>query len=80
MQMGHALAAVRPIVDDQTVAGFIQPQLRGHRSRFEKQMAQQFVVLRAGLGDAGISFLGMIKTWTGAWALMSRKASTRSSS
>ena len=58
MQIGNALPAVRSIVDDQTVAGFIQPQLFGHRSRFEKQMTEQFVVFRAGLGDSCYPFLG----------------------
>jgi hypothetical protein len=79
VQVRHGFAAVRAVVDDEPVAAFFNPSFR-HFGGFEQQMAEQFVVVRRGLGDARNGFFGKIKTCVGAWGLMSRMASTRSSS
>ena len=57
MEVGHGFAAVRTVVDDQSIAGLFQAQLRGDVSGSEQQMADDAVVFDSGFGDAGNRFL-----------------------
>ena len=51
--MRHRFAGIRAIIDDQSVAAFLDPQLVGQFGGFQQQMSQNLVVLRFGLGDSG---------------------------
>ena len=51
VQVRHGFAAVRAVVDDEPVAAF-QIQFLRDLGGLEQQMAEQFVVVRRGLGDA----------------------------
>ena len=66
MQMGNGLAAVRAVVDDQAVAGFVQAQLGRDRRRFEQQWPSSWSSSGAASERRGMFFFGTIKTWTGA--------------
>ena len=58
MKVGHGFAAIRTVVDDQPVAAFFQTSFVGDFRRFEQEVAQQFVIFRTGLGNAGNHLLG----------------------
>lgn len=57
MEVRHGFAAVLAVIDDQTVAGFIQPKLGGDFGGFEQQMAENFFIVRLRFGDAWNGFL-----------------------
>jgi len=58
VQVRHRFPAVRAVVDDQPVAARFQSQPVRDFSGFQQQVAQQFVVRRRCLGDAGQGLLG----------------------
>lgn len=53
VEVRDGFAAVRTVVDDQTVTRSIKPLLGGNLRRFEEQVAEQRLILRLRLGDAG---------------------------
>ena len=57
MQVWHGFAAVRAVVDDETVAGFIEAKMGGDFGGFEQEMTEEFLVTRLRLGDARNRFL-----------------------
>ena len=57
MQMRNGFPAVRPVVYYQTIAGFGKAEFFGDFGCFEKQMAEQFVIVGRSFGDSRDVFL-----------------------
>lgn len=55
VQVRHGFAAVRTVVDDEPVTA-LQIQLFSNFGSLEQEMAEQFVVVRRGFGDANHGF------------------------
>ena len=52
MEMRHGFAAIRPVVDHQSVTA-LKIQLLRHRSRLEQEMTDQLMILGRGFAEAG---------------------------
>lgn len=57
MEVRHAFAAVPPIVDDEPVASFFEPQHGRDFRRFEQQVPKQNLIVRTRFADARNEFL-----------------------
>ena len=52
MQMRNALAAVRAVVDDQSIAGLGETRFVGHRPGGQEEVSEEGLVFRPGLPDS----------------------------
>ena len=58
MQVWHAFAGVRAVVENEPETFFVQPKFARDFTRFQEQMAQHLMILRLGLGNSRDWFLG----------------------
>ena len=58
MKMGDGFPAIRPVVDHQTVAGFLDAQFGGQFGGFQQEMSQDLMVLWMGFSKTGNGLLG----------------------
>jgi len=58
MQMRHSLAGIRAIIENEAVAVLLQAELSRNFCSFQKQMAENLVILRRGFSDARNGFFG----------------------
>ena len=58
MQMRHSFAGVRTVVENQPKTTLFEAEFVCHLTRLEHQVAEDLVIARSCLGDAGNGFLG----------------------
>src|ERR1051325_5206359 len=51
VQMRHSFPGIRTVIEDQTEAGFRQPQLPGDLANFQEEMTQHLMVLGFRFSD-----------------------------
>jgi len=57
MQVGNGLAAIAPIVDDESITGFFETKGGCDLRRAQKKVTEQGSIVRSGEGDSGDGFL-----------------------
>ena len=56
MEMRHRFTAIQSVIDDEAVAGTLQPEMIRDLGGLQQQMAQQTMIIRRGVGNAWDGF------------------------